>query len=520
MTPASDAPKLRRPTKPAEEGFPLTMADRESAAHDGSVFDSAVPLLHLLWLPLAAALIGFFAYAVAERAGYPFPLEWLEPATPDTVARILHGLPIYCAPSYEFVASMKTPLYYYVVAALAPLLGADLLAGRLVSILSTAGTCCILWRFIRREGGSNIWALFGIALFLATYNISRQWYDIARLDALFLLILVAAAYALRFWRGTASTAGAGLLLAAAYFTKQTVLIVAIPVLLALAFAAPRRALLTALAFAVPVLIGMTVLHDATQGWSTFFLVEVPRHGELDFGVILSFWSTDLRPLWPALLCAIGLVAANWRSDRAQALFYAGLLLGALLCGWLGLMHVGGTSNALLPSFAVLALMMPLALQRLLQPELRQPSRRLLPLAVQTVALLQLALLTYDPRSVIPDASDREAGDQLQAFLRGINGDVLVMDDRYFSGLAGKSSSGLDFSVADLLRVKNSAVPEDFKRSIIEALHAAKFAGIVDPPDFVVDEIKLGPPVAIPMPPISPGHIRFRPRPAEFYAVPQ
>jgi hypothetical protein len=135
-----------------------------------------------------------------------------------------------------------------------------------------------------------------------------------------------------------------------------------------------------------------------------------------------------------------------------------------------------------------------------------------------VALLQLALLTYDPRSVIPDASDREAGDQLQAFLRGINGDVLVMDDRYFSGLAAKSSSGLDFSVADLLRVKNSAVPEDFKRSIIEALHAAKFAGIVDPPDFVIDEIRLGPPVAIPMPPVSPGHIRFRPRPTEFYAV--
>jgi hypothetical protein len=491
------------------------MADRETATPDGGGFALAVPLLHLLWLPLALGLIGFFVYAVAGRIGYPYPLEWLEPATPDTVGRILRGLPIYGAPSYEFVASMKTPLYYYAVAALSPVVGADLLAGRLVSVLSTAGICGILWGFIRREGGSSIWALLGVALFLATYNISRQWYDIARLDTLFLLLLLAATYALRFWRGAMGTAGAGFLLAAAYFTKQTVLLVAIPLLLTIAIAAPRRAAPAALAFALPVAIGMAVLHVATQGWSTFFLVEVPRYGEIDYAVMLSFWSTDLLPLWPALASALGLIAVKWRTDRAGALFYAGLLTGALLCGWLGLMHVGGTSNALLPLFAVLALMMPLALQQL---ELALPARRMLPLVIHVAALLQLALLTYDPRNVIPDASDRQAGDQLQAFLRGVNGDVLVMDDRYFAGLAGKPSRGLDFSVADLLRVKRGPVPEDFKRSIINALRDGKFSGIVDPPDFVIEKVALGASVAIPTPPINPGHARFRPRPTRFYAV--
>ncbi len=495
------------------------MADRETAAPDGSAFALAVPLLHLLWLPLALGLIGCFMYAMAGRIGYPYPLEWLEPATPDTVARILRGSPIYAAPSYEFVASMKTPLYYFVVAALSPLFGPDLLTGRLVSVLATAGISGILWGYIRREGGSGIWALLGVALFLATYNISRQWYDIARLDTLFLLLLMAAIYALRFWRGAVGAIGAGLLLAAAYFTKQTVLLVAIPLLLGLAVTAPRRAALAALAFAAPVAIGMVVLHVATQGWSTFFLVEVPRHGELDPGVILSFWSTDLLPLWPALLSAFGLVIVEWRCDRAGALFHTGLLFGALLCGWLGLMHVGGTANALLPLFAVLAVMMPLGLQRLLQQsEPHRPARRMLPLAIHVVALLQLALVAYDPRGAIPDAGDRQAGDQLQAFLRGVDGDVLVMDDRYFARLAGKPSSGLDFSVADLLRVKQSAIPEDFMRSIIDALHEEKFAGIVDPPDFVLAAVKLGPPVAIPTPPISPGHVRFRPRPTRFYAV--
>jgi len=498
----------------------LTTADREAAAPDGGLLALAVPLLCLLWLPLALALIGIFLYAVAQRIGYPYPLEWLEPATSDTVARILRGLPLYCAPSYAFVASMKTPLYYYVVASVSPIFGAGLLAGRLVSVFSTAGVCFLLWRFIRREGGSGLWALFGVALFLATYNISRQWYDIARLDTLFLFILVAAAYGLRFWRGAAGAAGAGFLLAAAYFTKQTVLLVAIPLLLMLAFAAPRRAAIAALALAAPVLIGMTILHVSTDGWSTFFLVEVPRNGEIDRNVMLSFWSRELLPpLGLALLAALGWVAAQWRRDREGALFHGGLLLGALLCGWLGRIHVGSTSNALMPIFAVLSLMMPLALQRLLQRiAVRQPPRRALSLLVHTVALLQLALLSYDPRGIIPDASDRAVGERLAAFLAGIDGDVLVMDDRYFSRLAGKPSSGLDFSVADLLRVKHSAVPADFERSVVDALRAAKFVGIIDPPDFVIDQVKLGAPVSIQTLPPAAGHIRFRPRPRQYFAV--
>ena len=216
-----------------------------------------------------------------------------------------------------------------------------------------------------------------------------------------------------------------------------------------------------------------------------------------------------------MIATEGAYAARWRSDRAGAVFLAGLLFGALLCGWLGRIHVGGTSNALMPIFAVLALMMPLALHQLQQNAGR---RHMLALVIHTVALLQLALLSYDPRHIIPDASDRQAGERLLSFLGSIDGNVLVMDDRYFPKLAGKSSSGLDFSVADLLRVKHSSVPEDFKRSIIDALHSPKFVGVVDPPDFVIDTVRLGPPVAIRMPPQTPGHVRFRPRPEQFYAV--
>src|SRR5258708_36303132 len=142
------------------------MTAREPAAPDGDPLVLAVPLLHLLWLPLALALIGFFLYAVSARVGYPYPLEWLEPATPDTVSRILRGLPIYCAPSYQFVASMKTPLYYYVVAGFSPVFGADLLGGGLGAILAAARGCPLVLRFICREGGAPSCGLVRLALVL------------------------------------------------------------------------------------------------------------------------------------------------------------------------------------------------------------------------------------------------------------------------------------------------------------------------------------------------------------------
>ncbi len=54
------------------------------------------------------------------------------------------------------------------------------------------------------EGGTRLWgAPFGVGLFLATYHIAHDWYDIARLDSFFLLLIMAAAYCLRFRAGSA-----------------------------------------------------------------------------------------------------------------------------------------------------------------------------------------------------------------------------------------------------------------------------------------------------------------------------
>ncbi len=471
--------------------------------------------LRLLWLGLSAVTACLLCYAVVRRFSYPYSLEWLEPVTADIAARIRAGLSVYCAPSVAYVSTMKTPLYYYLVAAIWPIAGGGLAAGRLVSILATLGTLGVIWRFVRAEGGGRPWALFGLAFYVATYKLSDRWYDTGRLDALLIFFTMAGLYGLRFWRGGLGPVGAGILLAAAYFTKQTVLMVVVPLWVALAIAAPRRVAVAALTFAVIVVGGMSVMNYLSDGWSNFFLIELPQHGTMQWTGSIP---TVMLLLAPALALAGSLIVRWYREQRESALYYGGLLFGVLVCSIAGRLHTESAHSAFMPLFPVLAVLMPLGLQQLEQ------TRTLLarPWLADALALGQIMVLVgtllYDPRETVPSRADLAAVENLLNFLRGVDGDVLVMDDRFFPRLAGKSANGLDAAAADLLLDGDSAAAADFKASVVDALRSGRFVGVIDPPDYVRVAIRLKSPVAIVYPPLPAHFDFFRPKPRLYYGI--
>jgi 4-amino-4-deoxy-L-arabinose transferase-like glycosyltransferase len=494
-------------------------AERLETARD-DLWSTVLSLLPALWLPLCAFFALALLYAVIGRLAYPYPLEWLEPDTPDIAARILAGLPVYGAPSYAYVPSMKTPLYYYVVAAFSSLFGDGLLAGRLVSLLATVGVALFVWLFVRREGGTRVWAAFGVGLFLATYHIARDWYDIARLDSFFLLLTMGAAYSLRFAPRMRGAILAGLLFAAAFFTKQAVLMLMIPALLFYAFAARRRVLAASLVAATVIVLGMLALHVATGGWSSFFLIEVPRHVVIESdAAVTQFWISDmLAPLGVALTVSIAWIASLWRTDRGAALFYTGLLGGALLIGWAGRANVAGSTNVLMPAYAAFAITMPLGLARALRAcSSGGGVKRAGCVGVNLLALLQLGLLFYDPRQAIPSAADRALSDAILARLRAVDGAILTTDDRFFAKRLSNGSVGLDYSLIDLVNDRGSAVSAQFQDSIIDALRAGRFVGVVDPPDFLRDKVSFGAPLVLQSTPPERRN-RFTPRMQLYYPV--
>ena len=321
----------------------MTAGDTTETQRD-DLWSTIVSLLPALWLPLCGVFIVAFVYAAASRLAYPYPLEWLEPGAA--------GL---CRAELRLCAVDEEPLYYYVVAAFSPIFGNGLRAGRVVSLLAICGVCWLIWLFVRREGGSRLWATYGVAFVLATYHIAHDWYDIARLDSFYLLLTLAAAFLLRFGSGMRGAAAAGLVFALAFFTKQAVLMLMIPVLLLDAFAERRRALTASAVATALIVLSLLALHLASDGWSTFFLIEVPRHVVIEPDRVTGFWTSDIAvPLALALLASLGWILHLWFADRATALFYTGLLGGALLIGWAGRANIAGSPNVLMPAYAVFA----------------------------------------------------------------------------------------------------------------------------------------------------------------------
>ncbi len=193
---------------------------------------------------LAAAAAGAVAlaaylYVALSRIGYPFALEWLEGNSLVEVRRILAGQQLYTPPGAGYVPDGYPPLYFAVAAAAARVLGPSYLALRLVSLVSSLTCFGLLAALVRRETGSVAAGTAAAGLFAATYFATGTWFDVARVDSLFLALSVAGLYAARRMRGPGGAVAAGVLLAAAVLTKQTGLAEGIAVL-AVLLAGPRR----------------------------------------------------------------------------------------------------------------------------------------------------------------------------------------------------------------------------------------------------------------------------------------
>ena len=211
------------------------------AARTSSPKQTATKALDALVLAVGLLSLGVFLYVVLRRIGYPFELEWMEGGGVDHVRRILAGEKIYVAPSVEFVPFIYTPLYFYLSAALCAVLGTGFVPLRLLSVASSLGCLVVIFLYARRLAGSWRPALISACFFAACYELGGAWLDLARVDSLFLFFLLLAVHVQRAATTRSSFLLAGLLLSLAVLTKQTAIVIALPILAhALLFHAPSR----------------------------------------------------------------------------------------------------------------------------------------------------------------------------------------------------------------------------------------------------------------------------------------
>lgn len=386
-----------------------------------------------------AAYFAIVTYIIVGRIAYPFQLEWMEGGSLQHVLRLQDGLPLYVRPSLEFTPYLYPPFYYYVSLGLAGLTGLTWFWPlRLTSVLASIGCTASVLLIVRRHTGSVYWGLLSAGLFVATFRLGGAWFDIARVDMLFVALLLAAqVIILSRPRGEA---WAGLLLGLAFYCKQTTATVAIPLLAAVSWRRGAKAgLRAALVCALVVALTTAVEDWRSGGWYSYYIFDLPGKHGLDKPFLDHLrlrWQKVFHPL--AVATAFGILHATfgrraaWKGDTGlTAVFVLGMLGLAIGAG----LNRGSYDNVNVPAFAALAIVFGIA-GCWLERQAVAPGTQL---ALWLTCAVQFVVLGFEPRAQIPKPEDLAAGKDLVRRLGEAPLDVLIPSHAYLAKAAGKRS---------------------------------------------------------------------------------
>ncbi|MBW1839747.1 MAG: glycosyltransferase family 39 protein [Deltaproteobacteria bacterium] len=228
---------------------------------------------------LSISFILCYLYVISKRLFYPFELEWLEGYFLAGMIKIVNNQSIYSSPNTEFISLLYPPFYYLLIGGLAKILGVSFWTARLVSVLSSFLSGFIIYQFVRRETKSSFCAFFTLGLFFASYQITGSWFDVARVDSLFMALSLSGIYVLRYY--TKSYTGiffAAIFLSLAFFTKQAAIFFIIGCAVYLWFTQREKCLIFTLMSTLFIFGGILLLNYLTEGWYWFHAFKVPlRH---------------------------------------------------------------------------------------------------------------------------------------------------------------------------------------------------------------------------------------------------
>lgn len=463
---------------------------------------SAVPPV-ARYAALAGALVYLLTFVglACVRMQYPYELEWMEGGTIQHVQRVLDGQQLYVEPSLEFTPFIYTPLYFWVAAAASKAFGLGFFPLRLVAFLATMGCAAVILLFVRRETRSLYCGALGACLYLATFPLTGGWLDISRADPLFILLLLGCVYALRSKPGITSAVVAGVLLALSFLSKQTALMVAVPLVLYTLISARKRPRLLAfpVVFISLVIASSRLLDGATDGWFSYYIFELPRMHAFLPEKTLSFWLFDVgRPLSIALgisLAAIGLMLR--KREKNDFIFFFLLFGGMVGAAWFSRMHDGGYKNVVMPAYAFLAMLFGMGVHVLTASGEESPAGLLgiaprhFGVAIMLLCLVQFVTLSYDPRLQLPSGDDRQAAEFLDSTLQAFDGDVLVPYHGELAARSGKLFCAQGMALNDVLRIEDSDLQRKLEGEISSAILSGKYDAIIldEPWYWFMDEIE-------------------------------
>jgi hypothetical protein len=434
------------------------------------------------WLRRALGFVSIdfiflFLYTAHGRMRYPFSLDQIEGGLLTSLWRIAHGFPLYTKPTLDFVPYLYPPVYLYLAAALSNVTGIGYATLRLLSVLSSLGSMCVIYAIILYETKRHLPSLSGAGLFAACYLPVGAWLDIGRVDSLFVFLLLLAVYC---------TCRAPIVLAAliwviAFQTKQTILPVAVLILCA-NWQQPKRLILGLTTLFVGVTGSVMMLNYATGGWYDFYVFGTPRGLGWSWRQAVFYIPTDL--LLPfgftflLILAALVFAPPALRSKKSQ--FYMILSFAIYASIWFVRSHDGSSTNALMPAYAWTAVLFGICLHRLCLwlNSTAFPQADVCVVIVLAVAIVQFLILLYHPGRFVPSTQTQAARWSFEKELNSLPGDVYVLNHSYDAILAGKQPHAVVDAFGIIINMPPSLTRTAFIEEMKKAIDSHRYSAFV------------------------------------------
>lgn len=441
---------------------------------------------YLLCLPLL--LLGGEAFfhlvqIISQRAAYPFELEWMEGGVLQQVLRVVQHQPLYGNPSLDFVPALYMPLYYGFSAMLMAVFGANLFALRMVSILALVVIFLLIYLIAKRIAHSQLAGLLAVLFCAVMFPHTGFWFDVARVDTLWVMWLMLAWWCLLCWREKPSLRGAFLLALVsvlAFFTKQASLFLLPFVMLAIVSWLGWRALCSYLLCCVVIgLPILCILIVGTGGNFWFYTMQMAStHGVTLFG-----WRRFAEiVLWnvPSFLLALPLffvlAGKAWRERMGWLL----LIGGFIFLSGLSRAYAGAFFNVLMPMYVCLAVVAAATIILLLDRFANTRSVVMGVLSVLLVAVLSLDISRFRgiPARQIPTERDSAAVQFLLDKLHAVQGSVCVTSHGYLGWMVGKAFCAHNTQVTDVMTGSDPAMAEMLREDARKKIMSGYYAVIV------------------------------------------
>jgi Dolichyl-phosphate-mannose-protein mannosyltransferase len=424
----------------------------------------------LAWI-VAICYGGYYLYVAFRRIAYPYDLDFIEDNMLMQAIQVSLGKPVYVPPNANFVPQVYMPLYTVLSGWIFKLIAPSYLPMRLLSFSATLFSAILIFLISRRVSDHSGVAFCAAMLFLAGYRTTGGWYELARVDSLYVMLTLAGAALLAHGKENRFKLPlAGFILALAFLTKQNGLFFAFAVTIYLVFTIGWRASAFVIPFVFVSILPVLYLDGASGGWFSIYVFKVAYLSPIDYQRVFSTLKDDLCGAMVGLtvMFVFTTISRVWRERGKGALTepWNWFIGAALFISIAGRASVGGNRNNLMPAYTFLCIAPALAAReiRLWRNRWQIPARS----GLFCFIILQFVLTSFVPTyplGFIPTSSMRSAGDQFIQRIANVNGPVLVLMHPYYALLAGKEPA-VDIQMLWHARLRGKEpLPDDFVNQI-------------------------------------------------------